>query len=101
MRLERRDSSQFPPGTPRFGIAKDGGLFLRQAEHPWQATVMPDFGENFAEAAHKRDFLNRPFSPPRASNDEFNKRQFSPSESLRLHRGFYNGMPHIRLLHLG
>ena len=40
------------------------------------ATVMSDFGGSFAEAAYKRDLLNRPFSPPRASNDELNKRQF-------------------------
>jgi hypothetical protein len=43
---------------------------------PIAATVMSDFGGSFAEAAYKRDLLNRPFSPPRASNDELNKRQF-------------------------
>ena len=36
LRVERRDSSQFQPVAPRFGIAKDEGLFLRQAEYPWQ-----------------------------------------------------------------
>ncbi|MGA9323271.1 MAG: hypothetical protein WBW06_19660, partial [Xanthobacteraceae bacterium] len=56
IRFERRDSSQFQPVAPRFGIAKDEGLFLRQAKHPWQATVMSDFGASFAEVAYKGTF---------------------------------------------
>ena len=51
-----KEKTQGDELAPRFGIAKDEGLFLRQVKHPWQATVMPDFGENFAEAAHKRVF---------------------------------------------
>ena len=41
------------------------------------ARGIPNFGASFAESAYKRDLLNRPFSPPRASNDELSKRQFS------------------------
>ena len=58
-RVERRDSSQFQPVAPRFGIAKDEGLFLTSGEVSMAATAMPHFGASFAEAAYKLDPLNR------------------------------------------
>ena len=64
------DSSQVQPVAPRFVIAKDEGLFLRQAEYPWQSQGCRALGRALQRLHINGTFcIGLHFSPMRAPLD--------------------------------